>query len=172
MLNEMERQVENYKQVRSRLRAGKMRPDPVPKLTARQKMKALLEREIRAIDIIPRGRPLRWLKSIELIDADVLALEDRQWREEVTNIIMRFRENLARVKGGSRDTNIVECRRAICHALHQRGWSLPRIGHLMNRDHTSVYSLMHPEKHRERFAKARALHVGKPLATEAKSVES
>lgn len=118
------------------------------------KMKALLDAQIKAIDIIPRGKRVIWLKAIELIDPDVLADDDRRWREEVTAIILEHGENLARVRGGNRNAKLVSCRRAIATALYARGWSLPRIGHLMGgRDHTSIYSLLHPERNLKRYAR-------------------
>ncbi len=146
MLSEFEYQSTRYEEAHKRLMGGvKVYQRHRLSREARNKMKALLDAQIKNLDIIPRGKRAMWIKAIMEADPEVQAMfakEDKDWRKQVTEIIVEHGENLPRLRGGNRDANIVACRRAISIALFERGWSLPRIGHFMNRDHTSILSLL------------------------------
>ncbi len=112
---------------------------------ARQRMKELLDAQLEQVHIVPRGR--RKLFTAAIVDEDgPLAKQvfssDTNWREDISAIILDHGETIARVKSDNRDVNIVACRRAISINLRNRGWSLTRIGTFLNRDHTSIRSMI------------------------------
>jgi hypothetical protein len=82
-----------------------------------------------------------------LLDAD----DERDWRKGVDDILKAFGENRRRLVSHQRDLHIVECRIAVAKYLRNRGWSYPRIGTFMARDHSSIVHLLNPEKRRERY---------------------
>ncbi len=47
------------------------------------------------------------------------------------------------VLGKGRSEPEVACRAVMAHYLRSRGLSLPRIGQMLNRDHTSIMHLIH-----------------------------
>jgi len=67
------------------------------------------------------------------------------WREVVKQTLIDNHETLARLRSNNRDYKIVEVRRKVAYQLRMRGWSYPRIGEFLNRDHTSVLSLLKKE---------------------------
>jgi hypothetical protein len=77
--------------------------------------------------------------------------DDREWRKGVSDILKAFGENRRRLVSHQRDLHIVECRHAVAQYLRNRGWSFPRIGQFMGRDHSSIVHLLNPEKRRERY---------------------
>lgn len=77
-------------------------------------------------------------------------VDQSQWYAAVGAILKVFRENRDRLSGRCRDAHIVACRRAVAEYLHQRGWSYPRIGRLLERDHSSVIHLVNPERAKAR----------------------
>jgi chromosomal replication initiation ATPase DnaA len=68
-------------------------------------------------------------------------------RIAITNILLAYDVAWEQVTGHGRIEKYVTCRRSIVWLLHCQGWSTPRIGRLMNRDHsTIVYALQQIRK--------------------------
>lgn len=55
---------------------------------------------------------------------------------------------MADVKRDNRRPAMVRVRREIARYLRDHGWSLPRIGVFLDRDHTTVMNLLNPRPHR------------------------
>jgi hypothetical protein len=90
--------------------------------------------------------------------AALLETEDeRQWTKAVRQILAAYGENMRRLTSLQRDTHIVECRATVARYLRDRGWSYPRIGQFMHRDHSSIIHLLEPEKRRLKYVKVREL---------------
>ncbi len=71
--------------------------------------------------------------------------------ELVTDTAYSHRVSLSEVLSKSRKRPIAAARRAVCVALRARGLSLPEIGALIGRDHTTVlHSLRVAEREAER----------------------
>lgn len=163
-LSELDYQNQNWLSARNRLLAGVKRETLKPQRTARVKMEALIEAQLNKIDIVPRGRKSMWLKAIEEAGDNpdrIAELEhvSKEWKDEVKAIILGANENMVRVKSADRDDHIVNVRRAITKVLRARGWSTPRIGRFMNRDHTSILNYLNPLKLRKQST-AKALANG------------
>jgi hypothetical protein len=94
-------------------------------------------------------------------DAELGALldseEEAQWRPGVDAILKAYQENYRRLVSNQRDRHIVQCRIAVAMYLRKRGWSYPRVGNFMKRDHSSIVHLLEPERKRERYLKLREL---------------
>jgi hypothetical protein len=92
--------------------------------------------------------------------AEILAfIEERDetlWRDGVRGILRRYGETMVRLISHQRDQNIIDCRLAVAIYLRQRGWSFPRIGQVMNRDHSSIVHLLDPSKRREAYRRRTA----------------
>ena len=83
--------------------------------------------------------------------------DERQWTKAVKDILNAYGENMRRLTSLQRDTHIVECRAAVASYLRARGWSYPRIGQFMHRDHSSIIHLLEPEKRRQKYIKVREM---------------
>lgn len=71
---------------------------------------------------------------------------DPPWQEAVAFILRRSRLTFAQVRGEGRTKDLVACRRELSAFLREKcGWSYPRIGKWMNRDHTSILNLLRPK---------------------------
>lgn len=57
---------------------------------------------------------------------------------------MKFDKN--EILSTRRQAGLVEKRRVVAKALKAKGYSYPKIGHAMNRDHTSIMNLINPKK--------------------------
>jgi len=84
---------------------------------------------------------------------ELLADDDRVWREGVKEILLAYGENMRRLTSMQRDSHILECRVAVATYLRNRGWSYPRIGEFMKRDHTSIIYLISPDMKKARLRK-------------------
>jgi hypothetical protein len=90
---------------------------------------------------------------------DLLETDDeRQWRQGVNDILKAFGENHRRLISRQRDTHIVICRTAVAQYLRNRGWSFPRIGQFMRRDHSSIVHLLDPNTRHQRYVKVQELN--------------
>ena len=77
----------------------------------------------------------------ERLDA-ILNDDEIVWRTGVKMILKGFGENLRRLVSHQRDQHIIRCRKEVASYLRARGWSYPRIGEFMHRDHSSIVSLL------------------------------
>lgn len=66
------------------------------------------------------------------VDADAIARE----------VAARHRLTVNEMLGPSRDHEFVVARAQLYRALRQRGWSFPKIGRFVNRDHTTVLAAL------------------------------
>lgn len=87
----------------------------------------------------------------------IMARDQKQWRAGVVAILKAYGENMRRLTSLQRDTHIINCRRDVAIYLRSRGWSYPRIGKLMRRDHSSIIHLLDPTKKRERYIAVNAM---------------
>jgi hypothetical protein len=63
-------------------------------------------------------------------------------RASVSSILLAYNVSWVAVVGRGRRHRVCMCRRAVTWLLHTRGWSYPKIGELMRRDHsTCVYAV-------------------------------
>jgi hypothetical protein len=93
-------------------------------------------------------------------DSDIEAImsrDDKVWRNGVVAILKAYGENMRRLTSLQRDTHIINCRRDVAIYLRARGWSYPRIGKLMRRDHSSIIHLLEPTRKRDRYIAVHAL---------------
>lgn len=73
--------------------------------------------------------------------ADRLALLGREGVDGALSVIARAHgTGIAEVLGRSRVAHVTEARYEFASALRGSGWSLPRIGKLLGRDHTTIMS--------------------------------
>lgn len=119
---------------------------------ARQQLKDMGQR-------VPRRAPDPELRKPTQRELVTLTSPDDEgpWREGVDSILKAFGESYRRMIAQQRDAHIVECRAAIAAYLRNRGWSYPRIGRFMKRDHSSIVHLLEPEKRQQRYIKVREL---------------
>jgi hypothetical protein len=97
-------------------------------------------------------------KNFTQRDLDELVENEEDWQVAVTAILKGNGENMRRLTSQHRDTHIVKVRRDVAHYLHQaRGWSTPRIGRFMNRDHSSIVHMLRPWARKEKYQQAREL---------------
>ncbi len=114
----------------------------------------------RLVGVLPAKPPTRKSRPLEPPDIDEALVilpkpskaeldaifeEDMEWRQGVKQILVRYGENLRRLVSNNRDRHIVECRTDVANYLRARGWSYPRIGEFMHRDHTSILNLVSPD---------------------------
>ncbi len=88
----------------------------------------------------------------------IMARDDKQWRTGVVAILKAYGENMRRLTSLQRDTHIINCRRDIAIYLRARGWSFPRIGRFMRRDHSSIIHLLDPTRKRDRYIAVNAVN--------------
>lgn len=68
------------------------------------------------------------------------------WRDGVKLILKAYGENMRRLTSLQRDSHIMKCRFDVASYLRkQHGWSYPRIGEFMHRDHSSILALISPD---------------------------
>jgi Bacterial dnaA protein helix-turn-helix len=83
-------------------------------------------------------------------DADLAAAVDAARRlrhmAEVQQIVAAAGLTLDQVRGHGRRREETEVRRIVAAYLRRRGCSLPEIGRVLNRDHTSVLNLLRPPR--------------------------
>lgn len=92
-------------------------------------------------------KPTQEELDLLLYDDDVI------WREGVKKILLSYGENMRRLTSMQRDAHILQCRVAVATYLRNRGWSYPRIGQFMKRDHTSIIYLISPDMKKSRLRK-------------------
>lgn len=68
--------------------------------------------------------------------------DDQSWQPGYRDILRHYGETARRLRSSNRDKNIVSCRIAIARFLRGRGWSYPRIGEILNKDHSSVVYML------------------------------
>jgi hypothetical protein len=56
----------------------------------------------------------------------------------IRDVLDQHQVDLDQVRAKSREVRIVRARRHVCWVLRQAGWSFPRIGQFIERDHTTV----------------------------------
>jgi hypothetical protein len=88
----------------------------------------------------------------------IMARDDTTWRGGVVAILKAYGENMRRLTSLQRDTHIIDCRRDVAIYLRARGWSFPRIGRFMRRDHSSIIHLLNPTKKRDRYIAVNAMN--------------
>lgn len=118
---------------------------------ARDKMRSLIEYQVRKA-AIELQRPKKHFPLMAPMYAD-LEMKADDWRERIRDILMDREDNMFRVRSDQKDAHTVETRRIISMYLRNRGWSYPKIGEFLNRDHTSIYHLLNPEPRRERHVR-------------------
>lgn len=153
-------QISHYKGVRERLMGLTIRPKRIAIPAPREEFDSLPARIIVDPETAgiphpstiesapPKPTPER---MAELLDAE----DERDWREGVSDILKSFGENRKRLVSHQRDVHIVACRAAVAQYLRNRGWSFPRIGTFMGRDHSSIVNLLNPEGKRRQYVKVR-----------------
>lgn len=95
----------------------------------REQLEAEIERELAA---------QRRLEALQTRAQRVLT--PRAWEDQVLAQVARAYvvDDVEQLRGRSRDAHLTEARHVAWWILHTGGWSLPAIGELMHRDHTSV----------------------------------
>ena len=68
--------------------------------------------------------------------------EARTFQRVTTAVSDKYGIQLMEITGASKRHECVQARRIVCKVLFQLGWSYSRIGRNMDRDHTSVRSLI------------------------------
>ena len=68
--------------------------------------------------------------------------EARTFQRVTTAVSDKYGIQLMEITGASKRYECVQARRITCKVLYQLGWSYSRIGRNMDRDHTSVRSLI------------------------------
>jgi chromosomal replication initiation ATPase DnaA len=58
------------------------------------------------------------------------------------DVVAKHHTNMASIRGAAKDKLTVAARRAVCVALRKEGLSSKQIGDKINRNHTSVLSLL------------------------------
>lgn len=80
--------------------------------------------------------------------------------EELSAICKGLHVALFEVLGGGRDASTTEARRACAAYLRAKGLSLPRIGKLIGRDHTSVRVMLQPAEERAARNLVKKIQIG------------
>lgn len=133
----------------------------VVKRVARERMIELIDRQL-AAERHPKPTPGRkkLFSTHQPYDPQQpvgeLSPSEKEWRQRVRDVLVESNENLARLRSYNRDAPIVECRRKVAALLRDRGWSYPRIGRFLGRDHSSVISLLDASRGQRKYAKAKA----------------
>lgn len=152
---------EHHRSLREKFFPMVRKPIVIPPLTmtpsAKARMAELLDRQL-AKEHHPKPIPGRKIWAAhQPIDVDdpitELSPSEREWREQVRNVLVEANENLMRLRSHNRDKGIVQCRREIATLLRARGWSYPRIGRFIGRDHSSVIHLLEPSRGKAKYAK-------------------
>lgn len=74
-------------------------------------------------------------------------------KQILSAVCHHMRIHPAEIRGKSRDARIVQARVMIAQRMRDNGYTLPRIGRILNRHHTTVMSYLDPEWRRERHRK-------------------
>jgi hypothetical protein len=98
--------------------------------------------------------------------------DERSWKEGFNFILKSYGENMRRLVSYQRDQHIVSCRIAIAIYLRNRGWSYPRIGAAMHRDHSSIIHLLEPQRKRDAYLKRQAESVKRQRAANGRKSRS
>ncbi len=129
------------------VKASKPTPPPVPdKMLEPEPVITELPKP-KSLDTDSLPKPTK--EQLEEIFED----DDAGYKEGLKLILKSYGENMRRLVSHQRDAHIVECRIAVAKYLRNRGWSYPRIGQLMRRDHTSILYLISPDLKKARYAK-------------------
>lgn len=64
----------------------------------------------------------------------------------IQDLAEQHRVTVRDLLGPSKEERLVFVRAKIAHALRRHGYSFPRIGRVMKRDHTSIVHLVHTRK--------------------------
>lgn len=109
---------------------------------------------------IARAKPvenLDWPEQHEPAPYDHFELPPTtDWDRRVRAILRQFGSNAIEMRGECRQRQVVQMRRVIATALREEfGWSFPHIGRYMNRDHSSIISLMGRRKRQAQPGEAR-----------------
>jgi hypothetical protein len=97
------------------------------------------------------ARPIVAAQADDGADADlaaaVAAARRLRFTTEVEQIVVAAGVTVEQVRGRGKGRELVEVRRIVAACLRRRGCSLPEIGRVLNRDHTSVlYMLRMPAR--------------------------
>lgn len=164
----------NYRAVRARLMGAEPTHVAAPRIDPVAAAKAKMRKIIEECEAPTDDKSYRRLKfSIMPPEDDKERLLDdiaddtQPWGVHLSNILATYDETMVRVRSKHRDVRIVEVRRIIARMLRRRGWTYPEIGKMMAKDHTSVISLLHPEKRREKHVRQRAVAARAHAAHEA-----
>lgn len=130
-------QIEHYRGVRQRLlgaqpkRARIVIPPPPPEPRKR--------------------RPITdWIYSVEVTHKTPFA----ETEASVLAVIAPFGETLKRLRGTSRDKNIILARRAAAEHLWAEGFSVSEIGRFLKKDHSTAINLLKPHRRKEKYQAA------------------
>lgn len=63
---------------------------------------------------------------------------DQALTGEVGQVLQRHQVDLEQLRARSRAVHLTRARQELCWVLHRGGWSLKRIGRLLDRDHSTV----------------------------------
>ena len=77
------------------------------------------------------------------------ALSER-WRKDLELIASLYGLTLEKLQGKGRFARHVRARRDCYAYLREQGWSLPQIGGLFGRDHTTIMYALYPQVRAER----------------------
>jgi hypothetical protein len=92
------------------------------------------------------ARPVATPATDDGADADlaaaVAAARRLRFTAEVEQIVGAAGVTVVQIQGHGKSRALVEVRRIVAAYLRRRGCSLPEIGHVLNRDHTSVLHLL------------------------------
>lgn len=77
-------------------------------------------------------------------------LADEYMDVDIADVCARHNVTLDDVRARRRDLQPVRARQELCSVLHHGGWSLPRIGRLIGRDHSTILHAVRQWDSRER----------------------